>query len=149
MGCNTKGVRGRKRKTSKNDLQNQFSCAILTLSLKLNTNRNISDTLLWMASLVNIYIEFDHIWGSYGQKTSQKKSKMISYGLENTWTLKTRKVQIRHKWNLTHTCTTAILSIYHKIGVLIDGRVVVGGNTYKKPAKHGIKLTIFLYFNIT
>ena len=78
LGRNTKGVRGRKRKTSKNDLQNQFSCSILSVSLKLNTNRNIFDSLLWMASLVNIYIEFDHIWGSFGQKTCQKKSKMIS-----------------------------------------------------------------------
>ena len=29
-----------------------------------------------MASLVNIYIEFDHIWGSYGQETFQKQPKM-------------------------------------------------------------------------
>ena len=46
LGRNTKGVRGRKRKTSKNDLQNQFSCSILSVSLKLNTNRNIFDSLL-------------------------------------------------------------------------------------------------------
>ena len=41
-----------------------------------------------MALLVNISIKFDHIWGSYGQETSQKQPKMIysagSKTLENT-----------------------------------------------------------------
>ena len=31
-----------------------------------------------MASLVYISIEFDHMWGSYGQKISQKHPKMMS-----------------------------------------------------------------------
>ena len=116
MGCNTKGVRGRKRKTTKNDIQNQFSCPISTLSLKLTTKRNISDSLLRRALLVNISLEFDDIWGSYGQETFQKQPKMI-YSM----------IQIRHKWNLTHIYTTLIPFIYLKIRVVIDGPLVGEG----------------------
>ena len=142
MGCNTKGVRGRKRKTTKNDIQNQFSCPISTLSLKLTTKRNISDSLLRRALLVNISLEFDDIWGSYGQETFQKQPKMI-YSM----------IQIRHKWNLTQIYTTLIPFIYLKIRVVIDGPLVGEGGgrkgTYKKPATHVTNLTIFLYFNMT
>ena len=46
LGCNTKGVRGLKRKTSKNDQKKQFFGPILTLSLKFNTSRHIYDSLL-------------------------------------------------------------------------------------------------------
>ena len=116
MGCNTKGVRGRKRKTTKNDIQNQFSCPISTLSLKLTTKRNISDSLLRRALLVNISLEFDDIWGSYGQETFQKQPKMI-YSM----------IQIRHKWNLTQIYTTLIPFIYLKIRVVIDGPLVGEG----------------------
>ena len=53
---------------------------------------------------------------------------------------------VGHKWNLTHICTTPILFVYHKIRVSMNGRVE---GISKKPAKHGIELTIFLHFNIT
>ena len=45
--------------------------------LKFDTDGNISDSMLCIPSLVNISIEFAHIWGSYGRKTSQKQPKMI------------------------------------------------------------------------
>ena len=53
---------------------------------------------------------------------------------------------VGHKWNLTHIFTTPILFVYHKIRVSMNGRVE---GISKKPAKHGIELTIFLHFNIT
>ena len=82
LGRNSQGIRGRKRKTSENNLQNQFYLQILTLSLKYNTNRHISDSLLCIASLANISIELDKLWGKYGEKTSQKQPKTI---LSTSW----------------------------------------------------------------
>ena len=43
----------------------------------INENSGISDGLWCIASLVKISNNFDYIWESYGQETTQKQPKMI------------------------------------------------------------------------
>ena len=86
-----------------------------------------------MTSLVNISIEFDQIWGSYGEETSQKQPKMISSSGSKTlehWKLGKYKSATNETWPIY--VPLQYFSFSHKIRVSMDGRV---GGTYKKPAK--------------
>ena len=77
MGPNSSGVRERKQKTSKNEPENQIFGPVLTISLEYNKNCLISDALLCVVSLVKISNQFDHISGSYIQKSNQKQPKLV------------------------------------------------------------------------
>ena len=54
-----------------------FFGPIFTISLEQNTNFQISDALLCIASLFKISNHFDYIPGVYVQKATQKQPKMV------------------------------------------------------------------------
>ena len=54
-----------------------FFGPIFTISLEQNTNFQISDALLCIASLFKISNHFDYIPGVYVQKATQKQAKMV------------------------------------------------------------------------
>ena len=57
-------------KNFQNEPENQFFGPIFTISLEKNTNCQMSDALLCIASLFKVSNHFDHISGGYVQKTT-------------------------------------------------------------------------------
>ena len=72
-GCNSEGVGGRNRKTSKNKPENQFFGLIFRHFYDLMNTCNINGFLPYSESLVKILYKLDLIWGSYGPKTIQNQ----------------------------------------------------------------------------
>ena len=77
MWRNLKDVWARKWKPSQNEPQNQFFLLNSNHFLIVRYNRNKSDSLPCTASLTKFSNEFDLVWGSYDQNTTQKQSEII------------------------------------------------------------------------
>ena len=123
-----------------------FLCPILTISLKLNTNRHIAYSLLCIALLVNISIKLDHVWGSSGGKTSQKQTKMIfSAGWK---TLEYWKLG-KHKSGISETWTIYVPSQYFSFAIKRGYQWVNEGVAHTKKYQKMSHNSQNLGFNIT
>ena len=85
MGRNSQGGRGRNRKTSEKEPENQFFAFISWNFQDYIKNRKLRDALYCTALLLQISKESDHIWGSYGQKTTHKQPAMVVFAATKTF----------------------------------------------------------------
>ena len=79
LGRNSQGVGGHKQKTSEKEPGNQFFGLISWNFQDYIKNRNECDALLFQISK-----ESNGIWGSYGQKTTQKQPGIIVFAATKT-----------------------------------------------------------------
>ena len=119
-----------------------FFGPIFTISLEQNTNFQISDALLCIASLFKISNHFDYIPGVYVQKATQKQPKVVLSAGKNFWKMKTGELQVRCESTLPNICTTSTPFIYRKMRGSRRNRYageMGGGGAYKKPSKNDMK----------